>query len=89
MPAANEPVGNKRPRASTEDTPLAPICAPPHPDEQRRGDLKEQTPRIARAALAIPFDVDPYQVLPAYMTDISSSQSTLTSQEPPASPRNV
>ena len=28
-------------------------------------------------------------MLPAYMTDISPSQSTWTSQEPPASPRNV
>ena len=48
-PAANEPVGNKRPPGLTESTPLAPINA--HPDELRRGDLKQQTPRTARVVL--------------------------------------
>ena len=42
MPAANEPVGNKHPRVLTDDTPLAPICAPPHPDKPRQGDLKNK-----------------------------------------------
>ena len=33
-PAANEPVDDKRPpQGLTEATPLAPICAPPYPDE--------------------------------------------------------
>ena len=34
-PAANEPVGNKRPPGLTDATPLAPINAPPHPEEPR------------------------------------------------------
>ena len=75
LPAANEPAGNKPPPGLTEVTPLAPICAPPHSDELRRGDLKEQTLRISRAVLTTPFDVDPYQMLPAYMTNVSPSQS--------------
>ena len=64
-PAANEPVGNKRTPSLTEATPLAPICAPPHPDESRRGDLKEQTPCTTRAVLTTPFDADAHQMLPA------------------------
>ena len=89
LPAANELVGNKSPPVLTEATPLTPICVPPHPVELRRGDLKEQTPRTARAGLTTSFDVDPYQMLPAYMTNVSPSQSRWTSPEPPGSPRNV
>ena len=89
LPVANEPVGNKRPPGLSEATLLAPICAPSHPDELRRGDLKEQTSRTARAVRTTPFGVDAYQMLPAYMTDVSPCQSTWTSPEPPASPRNV
>ena len=74
-PAANEPVENKRPPGLTEATPWAPINAPPHPDELRRGDLEEQTPRTARAVLTTPFDVDAHQMPPAYMADVSPSQS--------------
>ena len=88
LPAAKEPMGNKRPPGLTEATPLAPILRAPSP-ELRRGDLKEQTPRTARAVLTRPFDVEPYQMHPAYMTDISPSQSRWTSPEPPASPRDV
>ena len=88
LPAAKEPMGNKRPPGLTEATPLAPILRAPSP-ELRRGDLKEQTPRTARAVLITPFDVDEYQMLPAYMTDVLPSQSRWTSPEPPASPRNV
>ena len=68
-PAANETMGNKRP--------LAPICAPPRPDELRRGGLKEQTPRTARAVLITPFDGDA-QKLPTYMADVSPPQSRWT-----------
>ena len=64
LPAANEPVGNKRPPSLPEATPLAPICAPPQPDKLRRVDLKEQTPRTARAVLIALFDVDAYQCSP-------------------------
>ena len=64
-PVANETVGNKRPPASTEATPLAPIDASPHPDERRRGDRKKQTPCIARDVLTTLFDLDAHQILPA------------------------
>ena len=81
-PAANEPVEDKRPpHGLTETTPLAPICAPPYPDESRRGDLKEQTAHTARAVLTTPFAVDPPQMPPAYMTDVSPTQSRWTSRE--------
>ena len=89
LPAANEPAGNKPPPGLTEVTPLAPICAPPHPDKLRRGDPKEQTPRTTPDVLTTRFDVDPYQMLPAFVTDVLPSQSRWTSPEPPASPRNV
>ena len=69
--------------------PLALISAPPHPDEFRRGDLKEQTPRTARAVLTTPFNVDAYQMVLAYMTDASPAQSRWTSPEPPDSPGDV
>ena len=65
LPTTNEPVGNKRPPGLTEATPLAPICELSRRDELRRGDLKEQTPRAARAVLTTPFDVDPHQMLHA------------------------
>ena len=68
---------------------MAPICAPPHPDKLRRGDPKEQTPRTTPDVLTTRFDVDPYQMLPAFVTDVLPSQSRWTSPEPPASPRNV
>ena len=69
--------------------PLVPINAPPHPDELRRGDLKEQTPCTARAVLTTPFGVDAHQMVSAYIVDDSPSQSRWTSREPPASSRNA
>ena len=70
-------------------TPVAPINAAPHPDELQRGDLKDQTPRTARAVLDTKFDVDSQQILPAYMVDVSPSQSRRSSREPTSSSRNV
>ena len=49
---------------------------------------EKQTLRTARAVLTTPFDVDPRQMLPAYLTGVSPSQSRWTSPELPASPRN-
>ena len=88
LPTTNEPVGNKRPPGLTEATPLAPICELSRRDELRRGDLKDQTPRTARAVLTTPFDTDAHQMLPANMTD-SSFPSRWTNPEPPACPRNI
>ena len=56
-PAANEPVENEHPPQGLPETKtLAPICAPPYPDDSRRGDLKEQAPRAARDVLTTPFE---------------------------------
>ena len=90
MTAANEPVEDKRPpQGLTVATPLGPICAAPNPDQPQRGNLKKQTPRTAWAVLTTSFDVDPRQMLTAYMTHVSPSQSRWTSPEPPVSLRNV
>ena len=39
--------------------------------------------------LTTPFDVDAHQMPPAYMADVSPTQSRWTSREPPASSRKV
>ena len=88
-PAANEQVGSQRPPCLTEATSLELINAPAHPDELRRGDTNEHTPRTAREVLTTAFDVVPHQMLPAYMVDVSPSPSRWISLEPPASSRNV
>ena len=62
---------------------------PPHPDEMRRGGLKEQTPRTARTVLTTPSDVDARQMIPAYTANFSPSQSRWISREPPSSSHNV
>ena len=75
-PEATEPVGNKcPPQGFTTTTPLALKCAPPYPDESRRGDLRQQTPRASRAVLTTPFAVDPLKMPPAYTADVSPTQS--------------
>ena len=89
-PAANEPVKDKHPpQRLTEATSLAPIYVPPCRDESRRGDLKEQTPRAARAVLTTLFALDLLYLPPAYMADVSLTQSRWTSREPPAYSRKV
>ena len=65
-PEATELVENKCPRQGdtclpqglTTATLLVPKCAPSYPDELRRGDLRGQIPRAARAVLTTPFAVD-------------------------------
>lgn len=60
-----------------------------YPDDSPRGDMKEQTPSAARAVLTTPMHVDLHQIRPAYMADVSPSQSSWTSLKLPASSRNV
>ena len=77
------------PQGLTAATHLAPKCVLPCPFELRRGDLRQQTPRAARTVLTAPFAVDPLQRPPAYMADVSPTQSRWTGREPPARSRNV
>ena len=77
------------PQGLAEASSLAPIYAPPYPDESRRGALKKTTPRAARAVLTAPFAEDALQMLPAYMADVSPTKSRWASREPPAPSRNV
>lgn len=89
---ANGPVEDDYPpQGLTHAKPLELHRALPYPDELRRGGMRGQTPRVARAVLATPYVVNSLKIPPACMEDISPTLhfSRWTGQEPPSPSHNI